>query len=186
MAENKIVLSRIGKAPVAVPKGVSIDIQGYDVTVKGPKGTLSRTFKDVSFEQADGQVVVHPEVHTLAGKAMHGLGRSLLSNMVQGCAEGYKKELDVQGVGFRIDLAGQDLTFLVGFSHPVKYALPKGVSGKVEGQTHLVLESCDKELIGQTAASIRAIRPPEPYKGKGIRYSDEVVRRKAGKSGGKK
>ncbi len=186
MADKKIVLSRIGKAPVSVPAGVNVAISGLDVTVKGPKGSLSRTFKGVTFEQGDTEIVVHPADSSRGGKAMHGLGRSLLFNMVTGVSTGYKRELDVQGVGFRIDLKGSDLVFQVGFSHTVPYSLPAGVAGTVEGQTHLVLESCDKELVGQCAASIRAIRPPEPYKGKGIRYSDEVVRRKAGKSGGKK
>jgi len=185
MADKKIVLSRIGKAPVAVPKGVTVTIAGADVTVKGPKGTLSRVFAGVTFEQDGGQIVVHPENTARSGKAMHGLGRALLANMVVGVSTGYKRELDVKGVGFRIDQKGNDLVFQVGFSHTVSYTLPAGVKAKVEGQTHLVLESCDKELIGQSAASIRAIRPPEPYKGKGIRYSDEVVRRKAGKSGKK-
>ncbi|MCO4760753.1 MAG: 50S ribosomal protein L6 [Myxococcales bacterium] len=186
MAEKKIVLSRIGKAPVAVPKGVTVTINGVDVAVKGPKGTLNRVFSGVTFEQSDAQIVVHADSHTKKGKALHGLGRSLLANMVTGVSTGYKRELDVKGVGFRIDQSGNDLVFQVGFSHTVTYTLPAGVKAKVEGQTHLVLESTDKELIGQSAASIRAIRPPEPYKGKGIRYSDEVVRRKAGKSGGKK
>lgn len=186
MADNKIVLSRIGKAPVAVPKGVTVTINGAEVTVKGPKGTLNRVFNGVSFEQSGEEVIVHPADNTRSGKALHGLGRALLNNMVQGCAVGFKRELDVQGVGFRIDQKGNDLVFQVGFSHNVTFTVPSGVKAKVEKQTHLILESCDKELIGQTAASIRAIRPPEPYKGKGIRYTDEVVRRKAGKSGGKK
>lgn len=186
MADKKIVLSRIGKAPVSLPKGVTVQISGSDVTVKGAKGTLSRSFEGVSFEQDGGVITVVPTSTTRAGKAMHGLGRALLNNMVIGVSAGYKRELDVKGVGFRIDQKGNDLVFQVGFSHTVSYTLPEGVKGKVEGQTHLVLESCDKELIGQCAASIRAIRPPEPYKGKGIRYSDETVRRKAGKSGGKK
>ncbi|HAN32128.1 MAG TPA: 50S ribosomal protein L6 [Myxococcales bacterium] len=178
-------MSRIGKAPVPVPSGTTVTVQGDDVTVKGPKGTLSRSFKGVTFEQSGSDVIVHPKDTSRSGKALHGLGRALLNNMVIGCAEGFKRELDVQGVGFRIDQKGSDLVFQVGFSHNVSYTLPAGVKGKVEKQTHLILESCDKELIGQTAASIRSIRPPEPYKGKGIRYTDEVVRRKAGKSGAK-
>ena len=186
MAEKKIVLSRIGKAPVSLPKGVTINIDGPTVTVKGAKGSLTRTFVGVTFEQDGDVITVHPTTTSRAGKALHGLGRSLLSNMVTGVSTGYKRELDVKGVGFRIDQKGNDLVFQVGFSHTVSYTLPAAVKGKVEGQTHLVLESCDKEIVGQCAASIRAIRPPEPYKGKGIRYSDEVVRRKAGKSGGKK
>ena len=186
MADKKIVLSRIGKAPVAVPAGVTVTISGADVTVKGGKGSLSRKFVGVSFEQDGNTVTVHPTTTSRAGKALHGLGRALINNMIIGVSAGYKRELDVKGVGFRIDQKGNDLVFQVGFSHTVAYTVPAGVKAKVEGQTHLVLESCDKELVGQCAASIRAIRPPEPYKGKGIRYSDEVVRRKAGKSGGKK
>ncbi len=186
MSEKKVVLSRIGKAPVALPKGVSVAVDGEQVTVKGPKGSLVRTFKGVSFEVGADSVNVHAEGHTKQGKALHGLGRALLRNMVVGVSEGYKRELDVKGVGFRADLSGQLLTLSIGYSHPVTFTIPQGVTGKVENQTHLVLESTDKELIGETAARIRGLRPPEPYKGKGIQYTGEKIRRKAGKSGGKK
>jgi large subunit ribosomal protein L6 len=185
MSDSKIVASRIGKLPVPMVDKVSVEIDGKHVKVKGPKGELARTFVGVSFEHADGVVVVHPEINTKKGKALHGLGRALLNNMVIGVSSGYKRELDLKGVGYRMDAKGQDLTFHVGFSHPVHMTLPKAVSAKVEGQTHLTLESIDKQIVGQVAAQIRAIRPPEPYKGKGIRYSDEVVRLKAGKSASK-
>lgn len=186
MSEKKVVLSRVGKQPVSLPKGVSFAQQGDVVTVKGPKGSLSRTFQGVAFA-VDGAVVrVEPADSTPSSKALHGLGRALLRNMVVGVSEGFKRELDVKGVGFRAELAGQKLTLSIGFSHPVVFQLPAGVSGKVENQTHLVLESNDKELIGEVAARIRGLRPPEPYKGKGVQYTGEVVRRKAGKSGGKK
>ncbi len=185
MSEKKVILSRIGKAPVAVPKGVTVSADGTDVVVKGPKGSLKRSFVGVSFEVKANEVVVHPEATTQTGKAMHGLGRALLRNMVLGVTDGFKRELDVKGVGFRCELAGQRLTLNIGFSHPVVFQLPQGVSAKVENQTHLVLESIDKELIGETASRIRGLRPPEPYKGKGIAYTGEVIRRKAGKSGGK-
>jgi large subunit ribosomal protein L6 len=181
----KITLSRVGKAPVALPAKVTVAVAGDDVTVKGPLGQLTRTFKGVTFEQATGQVLVHPTENTRTGKALHGLGRNLLRNMVQGVSEGYKRELDVIGVGFRVEAVGQTLKFSIGFSHPVTYELPKTVAVAIEKQTHLTLTSADKELLGQTAANIRGLRPPEPYKGKGIRYSDEKVRQKAGKSGGK-
>jgi large subunit ribosomal protein L6 len=186
MSEKKIVLSRIGKQPVDLPKGVTVAVDGQDVTVKGPKGTLKRSFKGVSIAIEGDKAIVEPESHSKTGKAMHGLGRALLRNMVVGVADGYKRELDVKGVGFRCELAGQKLTLNIGFSHVVVFQLPTGVSGRVENQTHLVLESVDKELIGETAARIRGLRPPEPYKGKGIQYTGEVIRRKAGKSGGKK
>ena len=183
--QKTIILSRVGKAPIPVPQKVTILVAGDDVTVKGPLGSLHRTFKGVTFEQGDGQVVVHPTENNRTGKAMHGLGRNLLRNMVQGVSQGYKRELDVVGVGFRVEAIGQALKFSIGFSHPVMFALPVEVTCKIEKQTHLELTSVDKELLGQTAATIRGLRPPEPYKGKGIKYTDEVVRMKAGKSGGK-
>jgi large subunit ribosomal protein L6 len=186
MSEKKIVLSRIGKAPVDLPKGVTVAVDGDTVTVKGPKGTLVRTFSGVSFAVEPSLVRVDALSHSQQGKAMHGLGRALLRNMVIGVSEGFKRELDVKGVGFRVESAGQQLTLNIGFSHPVYFSVPDGVSAKVENQTHVVLESVDKELIGETAARLRGLRPPEPYKGKGIQYTGEKIRRKAGKSGGKK
>jgi large subunit ribosomal protein L6 len=184
-----IVVSRVGKAPVPVPQKVTVTVKGdaaaVDVTVKGPLGTLQRTFKGVGFEQKDGAVHVRANDNTRSGKALHGLGRNLLHNMIVGVTDGYKRELDVVGVGFKIELVGQQLKFNIGFSHPVVYELPKLVSAKIDKQTHLELTSIDKELLGQTAADIRSLRKPEPYKGKGVRYTTEKVRQKAGKAGGK-
>jgi large subunit ribosomal protein L6 len=182
MTEKKKTLSRIGKRPVALPDKVSVNIDGKNVSVKGPKGQLQRTFTGVRFEQVDNTIVVYSSLETKHGKALHGLGRALLQNMVTGVSVGYKKELKVVGVGYRIDLSGSTLTLQVGYSHQVKFNLPTGVKGDVQGQTALTLESIDKQLVGEVAAQIRSIRPPEPYKGKGIRYADEYIRRKAGKS----
>ena len=184
--EQKIILSRVGKAPVALPAQVSIKVDGNVVTAKGPLGTLSRTFAGVTFEQSSGVVIVHPIELTRQGKALHGLGRALLRNMVEGVATGFKRELDVVGVGFRCELVGQTLKLGIGFSHAVMFPLPAAVSCKIEKQTHIELTSVDKELLGQIAANIRGLRAPEPYKGKGIRYTGEKVRTKVGKSGGKK
>jgi len=185
MAEEKIVLSRVGKAPVQIPAKVTVTVKGDHVVVQGPLGKLERTFKGVTFEQQQGQVIVHPTEQTRTGKALHGLGRNLFRNMVQGVTAGYKRELDVLGVGFKVELVGQALKFSIGYSHQVNYVLPTEVQCKLDKATHLELTSIDKELLGQTAANIRALRTPEPYKGKGIRYSTEKVRQKAGKSGGK-
>ncbi len=182
---NKIVASRVGKAPVVVPPKVTVSVVGDDVTVKGPLGALHRTFKGVTFEQQQGQILVHPVDTNRTGKALHGLGRNLLRNMVQGVTVGYKRELDVQGVGFKVEQSGQVLKFSIGFSHTINYALPDSVQCKIEKLIHLELTSIDKEAVGQAAANIRDLRPPEPYKGKGIRYTNEKVRQKAGKSGGK-
>ncbi len=183
--QTKFVVSRVGKAPVALPPKVTVTVAGDVVTVKGPLGTLVRTFKGVTFEQQANQILVHPVDNTRSGKALHGLGRNLLRNMVQGVTVGYKKELDILGVGFKVEQIGQALKLSVGYSHPINFVLPKGVECKLDKQAHVELTSTDKELLGQTAANLRALRAPEPYKGKGIRYSDEKVRQKAGKSGGK-
>ena len=183
--EQKIILSRVGKAPVALPAKVTLTIDGELVIVKGPLGQLQRTFKGVTFEQGPDAIIVHPTEHTTRGKSLHGLGRNLLRNMVEGVTKGFKRELDVVGVGFRAELVGSNIKFSIGFSHPVLYSLPSTVACKIEKQTHLELTSVDKEVLGQTAATIRGLRPPEPYKGKGIKYTNEVIRMKAGKSGGK-
>ena len=182
MSKKKVILSRIGKQPVVVPDKVAVTIDGESVTVKGPKGSLQRDFVGVTFEQGDGSVLVNPEDTTRAGKALHGLGRAMLQNMVTGVSTGYKRTLEVVGVGYRMDTTGKTLKLSVGFSHPVFYVLPDLVDVNLDSQTKITLSSIDKELLGQTAAQIRGFKPPEPYKGKGIRYSGEVVRRKAGKS----
>ncbi|MSQ82147.1 MAG: 50S ribosomal protein L6 [Myxococcales bacterium] len=182
---SKFVESRVGKAPVQLPAKVSVKVAGEAVTVSGPLGALTRQFKGVTFEQQQGQVLVHAVENTRSGKALHGLGRNLFRNMVQGVTLGYKREIDILGVGFKAELIGQSIKFSIGFSHPVHFVLPKGVECKIEKFTHLELTSIDKEVLGQAAANIRALRAPEPYKGKGIRYTNEKVRQKAGKSGGK-
>jgi large subunit ribosomal protein L6 len=185
IAAPKVVVSRVGKAPIPVPPKVTVAIKAETVTVKGPLGELTRTFKGVRFEEKSGSILVHALEETRTGKALHGLGRNLLRNMVQGVSAGYKRELDVIGVGYRVEAIGQALKFSIGYSHPVLFPLPTGVACKIEKQTHLELTGVDKEELGQVAANIRSLRPPEPYKGKGIRYTDEKVRQKAGKSGGK-
>jgi large subunit ribosomal protein L6 len=182
---QNVVLSRVGKAPVQLPAKVTVTVAGEEVTVKGPLGTLKRTFKGVTFEIGKDNIVVSPVDHTRSTKALHGLGRNLLRNMVVGVTTGYKRELDIIGVGFRCEQVGQAIKFSIGFSHPVNFVVPDGVVFKVDKQTHIELTSTDKELLGQTAANIRGLRPPEPYKGKGIRYTGEKIRQKAGKSGGK-
>ncbi len=177
-------MSRIGNAPVTVPAGVDIAIDGVTVTVKGSKGSLTRTFTDrVSFARGDGVVNVARSDDERDSKALHGLSRALLRNMVIGVSDGFRLELNMVGVGYRAAAAGKGLELLVGFSHPVKIEAIEGISFEVPEPTKIIISGIDKELVGQVAANIRSIRPPEPYKGKGIKYSDEVVRRKAGKSG---
>ena len=184
-AAPKAVVSRVGKAPVALPPKVTVAIKDDIVTVTGPLGKLTRTFKGVRFEEKSGVMLVHALEETRTGKAMHGLGRNLFRNMVQGVSAGYKRELDVIGVGYRVEAIGRALKFSIGYSHPVLFPLPDGIECAIEKQTHLALTGVDKEMLGQVAANIRSLRPPEPYKGKGIRYTGEKVRQKAGKSGGK-
>ena len=177
-------MSRIGKLPVPVTKGVEVAIDGSSVRVKGPKGELSRDFPEgVSFEMTDGTVTVQRANDEKQTRAIHGLSRSLLANMVVGVSEGFTKTLELQGVGYRATQAGEKVTLAVGFSHPVEVAPPPGIQLEVEGNTKLHIRGIDKELVGQVAANIRKVRKPEPYKGKGIRYLGERVRRKAGKAG---
>ena len=176
-------MSRIGLAPIQLPSGVDVAVDGTAVTVKGAKGTLHRKFSDrVTFDVAEGVVTVARKDEERESKALHGLSRALLNNMVVGVSEGFQKELLTVGVGYRASLQGKSLELLVGFSHPVKFPAPEGIEFEVPEPTRIIIRGIDKELVGQVAADIRAVRPPEPYKGKGIRYSDEVVRRKAGKS----
>jgi large subunit ribosomal protein L6 len=177
-------MSRIGLSPIPVPSGVDISVAGLELTVKGSKGTLRRIFSDkVAFEVGDGVVTVARKDEDRDAKALHGLSRALLHNMVVGVSTGFQKELLTVGVGYRASLQGNTLELLVGFSHPVKITAPDGIEFEVPEPTRIIVRGIDKELVGQVAADIRSVRPPEPYKGKGIRYSDEVVRRKAGKSG---
>ena len=177
-------MSRIGKAPIALPDKVEVAVDGDTVTVKGPKGELTRTFTDrVGFEVEDGVVTVTRANEQRQTRALHGLSRALLNNMVQGVHEGYRKELSIVGVGYRASMNGSQLELLVGFSHPVHVDAVEGITIEVPEPTKIIISGIDKEKVGQVAANIRAVKPPEPYKGKGIRYVDEYVRRKAGKAG---
>ena len=177
-------MSRIGKMPVTVPKGVEIRVDGGNVTVKGPKGELARRFHDrVSITLEDDVASVNRVDDTRESRALHGLSRALLANMVTGVSEGYRKDLEIVGVGYRAALKGQDLEMQLGFSHAVSVLAPEGVTFEVPEPTKVTVSGIDKELVGQVAADIRKLRPPEPYKGKGIRYAGEHVRRKAGKAG---
>lgn len=176
-------MSRVGQAPVAIPSGVEVSVEGRRVTVKGPKGELARALPDdITVETADGEVRVARGKETREVKALHGLVRTLIANMVVGVTEGFSKSLEIHGVGYRAAKQGNDLELAVGFSHPVRKAAPEGISFDVPTPTKIVVAGIDKELVGQTAAEIRAIRKPEPYKAKGIRYEGEHVRRKAGKA----
>ncbi len=177
-------MSRVGKQPVAIPSGVEVKVDGKTVWVKGSKGNLERTFPDeVTFEVEDGEVRVVRPADDRRSRAMHGLSRALLANMVIGVSEGYSKELQLVGVGYRAALKGKSLELQVGFSHPVAIEPLDGVTFEVPEPTKVIVSGIDKERVGQATADIRKVRPPEPYKGKGIRYVDEYVRRKAGKAG---
>jgi len=179
-------MSRIGKKPIAIPKGVQVGVQGQQVEVKGPKGALTLTVHDLcSVQVADGSVVVTRGADHRTAKALHGLTRALVANMVRGVTDGFERRLEIIGIGYRAQLAGRNLTFSLGYSHPIVFPLPEGVQAEVDKQTAITLRGVDKYVVGQTAARIRSLRPPDPYKGKGIRYSDETVRRKVGKSGAK-
>jgi large subunit ribosomal protein L6 len=178
-------VSRIGRMPIPVPKGVTVDIQGSHVRVKGPKGALERTFSpDISISLEDSQIVVRRPSDNRQHKALHGLTRALLANMVTGVSEGFSRRLEIVGVGYRAESRGKDLVLSVGYSHQVVIKPPEGIEFEVEkGYRSLVVRGIDKELVGEIAARVRRVRPPEPYKGKGIRYEGEIVRRKAGKAG---
>jgi large subunit ribosomal protein L6 len=177
-------MSRIGKMPVTVPGGVEVEVEGSHVTVKGSKGALTRVFNEkIGFELEDGALTVTRPDDTRESRALHGLSRTLLNNMVVGVAEGYTKSLEIHGVGYRAALKGPALELQVGFSHSVVVEPPEGITFDVPEPTRITVSGIDKEQVGQTAADIRKVRPPEPYKGKGIRYAGEHVRRKAGKAG---
>ncbi len=176
-------MSRIGKLPIAVPSGVSVDISGRAVTVKGPKGSLTREFRpEVKVDQADGKLVVSRNGESRLHRSLHGLTRALLANMVTGVTVEFKKILIIVGVGYRAEVTGKLVTFNLGYSHPILVRAPEGVRISVEGQNKVMVSGMDRELVGETAAKIRALRPPEPYKGKGIQYENEQIRRKAGKT----
>jgi large subunit ribosomal protein L6 len=179
-------MSRIGKRPVTLPKGVAVEIQGNTVAVKGPRGELRRTLhSEMQVALADGQVTVARPSDEKRHKALHGLTRTLVQNMVEGVSKGFSKTLEIQGVGYKAEAKPYGVNLIVGYSHPVKYEAPKGIKISVENNTVVKIEGADKEAVGQVAAELRSVRPPEPYKGKGIRYQGEQVRRKAGKTGAK-
>jgi large subunit ribosomal protein L6 len=176
-------MSRIGQAPITVPSGVDVTVGSGSVRVKGPKGELSRSVPEgISIEQSDGELRVVRSSEATDVRALHGLVRSLVANMIQGVTEGYEKRLEIHGVGYRAAKAGNDLELSVGFSHTVRKAAPAGIEFEVPQPTRITVRGIDKELVGQTAADIRAIKKPEPYKAKGIRYEGEHIRRKAGKA----
>ena len=180
-------MSRIGRLPVAIPAGVTVEIaEGNKVTVKGPKGTLVRELApEMEIKVEDGHVVVTRPNDLKRMKSLHGLTRTLISNMVVGVSEGYAKVLEVNGVGYRAAKQGKKLTLSLGYSHPVEMEDPEGIEVEVDGQNKIIVKGIDKEKVGQYAAEIREKRAPEPYKGKGIKYADEVIRRKVGKTGKK-
>ncbi len=178
-------MSRIGRKPVALPKGVDLQIgENNFVTAKGPKGTLTRQFDpEMIIKLEDGQLTVNRPTESNRHRQLHGLSRTLLDNMVIGVSAGYRKNLDIAGVGYRALKDGDMLVMLLGYSHAIRLDPPAGIKFVVEGTTKVGVEGIDKELVGQEAARVRSMRPPEPYKGKGVRYSTEVIKRKAGKSG---
>lgn len=178
-------MSRIGRLPVQIPDGVTVSIQGNVVTVKGQKGELTQEFHpNITIEEHDGKIVVKRHSDENFDKALHGLTRKLIANMVEGVTKGYSKALEIQGVGYRASKQGKKLVLNMGFSHPVEIEPAPGIEIEVPAPNKIIVKGIDKQLVGETAAKIRAVRPPEPYLGKGIRYEGEVVRRKAGKTGG--
>ena len=180
-------MSRIGKMPIAVPAGVTVDIaENNKVTVKGPKGTLERVLPSEMVIEVNGaEITVSRPSELKKMKALHGLTRTLVANMVTGVTAGYEKHLEINGVGYRAAKSGKELTLTLGYSHPVVMVDPEGIESVLDGQNKITIKGIDKEKVGQYAAEIRAKRPPEPYKGKGIKYADEVIRRKVGKTGKK-
>ena len=177
-------MSRVGLQPVTLPKGVAVDIKENTLSVKGGKGELNIPFEPlVDFAVAEGEVLVSRKNESKKAKSMHGLYRSLLNNMVKGVSEGFSRSLVINGVGYRAEVNGKTLLLNLGYSNPVEYQIPEGIQIAVEGNSTITVSGIDKAHVGQTAAEIRGIRPPEPYKGKGIRYANENVRRKVGKSG---
>lgn len=184
-------MSRIGRQPIPVPSGVKIDLADHHITVSGPKGTLSRTFREpISVEQQDGQLLVTRPNDDPEARALHGLTRSLVANMVTGVTTGFTRSLQLTGVGYRAQLMGKNLVLQVGYSHPVEVAPPSDISFTIDqvqaqrgSESRVHVQGIDKAVVGEIASRIRNVRPPEPYLGKGIRYTDEVIRRKAGKAG---
>lgn len=179
-------MSRIGKRPIQIPNKVSVDIQGQQITVKGPKGTLERVLPEQVVVTQEGDTLVVTTVDdSRVSRQRHGLSRTLVANMVDGVSQGFQKRLEIIGVGYRAQAQGSKLTLNVGYSKPVEMPMPEGIQVAVEKNTEVTISGINKEIVGNVAAKIRAVRPPEPYKGKGIRYAGEVVRRKVGKAGKK-
>jgi len=179
-------MSRIGKNPIAVPNGVTITLDGNRITVKGPRGELSRVIPaDMQLSQESGTVTVNRPSDDPKHKALHGLSRTLIANMVEGVTKGFTKQLDIVGVGYKAETRPYGLQLALGFSHAVEYRAPAGIKLTAPAPTQILVEGPNKEVVGQVAAELRSLRPPEPYKGKGIKYAGEQVRRKAGKAGGK-
>jgi large subunit ribosomal protein L6 len=178
-------MSRVGKKPIPAPNGVTIAVKGQDVSVKGPKGTLTLTIAEpISLEKAeDGTLEVKRPNDERRNRALHGLSRTLVHNMVVGVTQGYEKKMEIHGVGYRVALKGSELEFALGYSHPVKVEAPEGITFAVETPTRFSVSGIDKQLVGEVAANIRKLRKPDPYKGKGVRYSGEKIRRKVGKTG---
>jgi large subunit ribosomal protein L6 len=178
-------MSRIGKNPIDIPAGVEVSVGASEIQVKGPKGSLTTPVDPaVEYKVEDGKVYVTRVDDSRRSRGQHGLRRTLLANCVDGVTKGFVKTLEVIGVGYKVSVQGQKVVLNVGYSHPVEFDLPAGLEAKVEG-SKLIIEGTDKQLVGEVAAQIRRVRPPEPYKGKGIKYIDEIIRRKAGKSGSK-
>ena len=182
---RSVDMSRIGKQPIKVPSGVELKVNGSSVAVKGPKGNLQRDLHpNMKIELQDGEVRVTRSTDGRLDRSLHGLTRTLINNMVIGVSDGYSKQLNIVGVGYKVALKGKDLELNLGHSHAIKYPAPKGIEFEIDGKKNtIVIKGVNKEVVGQTAAEIRSFRPPEPYKGKGIRYLNEVVRRKVGKAG---
>jgi large subunit ribosomal protein L6 len=177
-------MSRIGRLPIEIPSGVDVTVDGSAVTVKGPKGELNLTVaRPIEVAVEDGQVLVTRPDDERESRSLHGLTRTLIANNIQGVTQGYSKSLEVVGTGYRVTARGSDIEFALGFSHPVLVSPPAGISFQVEGNNRLTVSGIDKQAVGEVAANIRKIRKPEPYKGKGVRYAGEAVRRKTGKSG---
>ena len=179
-------MSRIGKLPVVVPKGVTVELSEGVVSAKGPKGTLSCDLPPlVSVNQEEGNILVNRNSDDQSARAMHGLARTLVSNLVTGVSAGFSRAIEINGVGYTVETKGKYAVFNLGYSHPIYYELPDGVEIKIDGKTKLTVSGADKQAVGSSAAKIRSFRPPEPYKGKGVKYADEIIRRKDGKSGGR-
>ncbi|MBI3120780.1 MAG: 50S ribosomal protein L6 [candidate division NC10 bacterium] len=177
-------MSRIGKLPISIPDTVKVEVEAHTVTVKGPKGTLSMAVHPaMDVRVQDRQVLCGRPSDTKFHKALHGLTRSLIANMVEGVTKGFERKLELVGVGYRAAVQGQNLSMTLGFSHPIIYPVPPGIRVEVKDQTQLTVSGSDKQLVGAVAAKVRSFRPPEPYKGKGVKYADERIRRKAGKTG---